>query len=744
MKKLKELFKEHRLFLSFWVIYSFILTYPVIVKISRGEFFGGDIGQYLISAYKVIYGKETIFYYPYPVLPLIYVPIVALFKDPMAQYAVGCFLGPLILMFLTMSTYFSIKALVKDEKYGNAASLLGSIPVAFYSLYLDAIGWAGQAQLIALIFGMLMVKFYVERKFKHFVATSTVLVLTHPWTYAYFSSIIVLTSTILMIQSFIRQKRNNVGKDVISPDFIRFVLFPIALLNVAYMIFERGGVEALNKTPVVLAILNGDLDLDVLFKRMIYASEILYLVVLFSLLLISLAKMKFSNRKNRNEADDSHIVLLTTLTTTMTIVFILVSPAQYADRGLYLLPIPISFYASRQLAVLLGSAGEEFNSSCGDKTFGKFSLALIFAILLGCFSGVSLSLYPQALNYYSIPRELFEMPRVLGDVDGRVLLITPHALWFPTSGILKADVLTTSQPVWFIQDNQIYFVELANLLAWGNKIARCGKIAVVDSEPLYPQPSVAVFISDYPYFVELFRLSDSLLTIQWSPKDSREEVLINSHYHADKITSEWGIDSSYAYITNTYEWNSLIVNKTTYLYNNSRVKIRLTYDFINSTPFSIDHDLIFLVMKDLGKNLFIDFAYINDSNVVVTVTQYFKEPYLYKQFVTYFTINSESAIIEHLGQESMKTWSSLKIRYKPSSGNTSFIAIDIEINTSQSMIHGYCNLELIGREYLIQYLDIRYVVVDREFHDDVLNLIERDPTFYEYAEIGKFVIYRRK
>ncbi|MEM4435660.1 MAG: hypothetical protein QXO22_01660 [Thermosphaera sp.] len=746
MRVSSDTFEKHLAFIIFVSFFSIIVIYPVARKVINGEVFGGDVGQYIISAYSIVHGRDVVYNYPHPLISLIYVPIVLLFKDSFTQYAIGCLIGPILMILFVVAMRLSITSLLNDKNHirNSIASTLGSVPVAFFPLYLDAIGWGGQAQILGLILGMILIRFYIERKSIHFMITSIFLVLAHPWTASYFILALTLHKLILLYKEV---KNTAVKKRYIFFAMLKFVLFPLlTILILSYLLLGRGNMveTSINSVPVIRAIMEGKLDLTAFDTRLIFPTESVLLFLSASFFIFSFLKVLSLSKINSDQCMTSHSnTLLIKLLLILSFLYIVASPAQYADRGFYIFPVPLSLYLGITLSDHMCRLRPSHMDSEERETLGAILLMFLSIFFLGSYAGSTIMYYPSILDYYSLPSDLFYVKNILGEVNNSVLFITPHALWFPASGILKTDVFVTSQPVWFIQKKQIEYVEYSNMIAWGNLFLRCNKVVVVDSQPLWNQPSPAIFVSDYPYFVELFRLSDAFLRVQLNQIDSSGTIWYDLFNHSNRITTEWGSNQSYGYIVHLYELNTFVVRKLTRLHTNSTVEIRMDYYFIDSIPESIEHQLIFLVMRSLGKDLFLNYTYADNNRIDIDVTQYFKEPWLIKRFASSISISAENALIDYFGYEDAGSWSFLRIRYKPL--NPYSLSITISIGISGLFLenaHKNCHLEFVTREDIIKYLNLQYVIVDRDFHQDVFHMFDRDTNFYKYSEVGDYIIYR--
>ena len=70
---------RHSVFLGFELILTGFIFYPIAQILERGRVFGPDVTEYLFTAHEYLTGAHSAFSYPFPLLPALFVPVVAVF-----------------------------------------------------------------------------------------------------------------------------------------------------------------------------------------------------------------------------------------------------------------------------------------------------------------------------------------------------------------------------------------------------------------------------------------------------------------------------------------------------------------------------------------------------------------------------------------------------------------------------------------------------------------------------------------
>jgi hypothetical protein len=736
------------------IFISFIVLYPILkVIILQDSIFGGDIAQYLITSEAIVYGRKSIYIYPYPLLPILYVPIVITIKDPYVQYKMGCLLGGILFLFFICSVYTTIHEVIRNKRFAPLVSTLGILPLVSYPLYYDEIGWAGQAQFLGLALGMLCVRSYLKRRRITTILLFITTLLAEPWIAIFILISVTVDFMLLHRNAFKYEKLKHF---ILSHKY--FVLLSIIGILTAIMILYFYVYVIANKFPIreflsydflfITKLLTIQINTQLYYQRLVYGNGILFLIVywILPIMLYMCILIIVKLFKTREQHDNLYKNLVVSFAMA-SILVILFSPYQYADRGLYFPPISYAFIWSEICSKLFNIKRYwRLNMRKAEKFLVTLPIVTLIVISgSSIFEGLMLK-YQDALSYYSIDSTITELNKYINSSSGRILFVSPKAYWFPASFFLKTDAIFTTQPIWFIQNNQIELVKLANVLALSNVIARSANLWVLDAEPLWAQPAPAIYLDEYPYFVEIFRLSDGLLPIYWSPLKSNV-TWSNSPFYADKITSSWYLKEDYAEIVTNYFWNTLVVTKFTRVYKNNTVITTLSYNFSNSEPKQIENQLIFLSTRTISKDLFINYTNKNAFGTI-NITQVLSILYALKTIHSTISVQTSNTLIRSIYVASKEGYTVLIIDYTPKFENTTkdfTITISYRIVVNARGAEDITNsLTLTTREALFRAYNISYVIIDKIVHPDVLSIIERDPNFQKVGELDNYIIYKIK
>jgi len=705
-KNLKEI---NMTFLVIIISYALIILIPIHNQVMvRGRLFGYDVGQYLLTARSLVEGKENMFKYPYPLVPLLYIIPTLILRDSLTLYVFGLYVSGFLMVLITYVMYNLLKNFIKTD-IARAVSLLffGSFP-----LTLDIVGWGGQSTLVAVLLGLssiaFMINYLIYSKARFLILSSLTLLLStlsEPYVSMYFLTVLgILTLWKTKYYSFKKLFRE------ITP------LTP-PLLIIAFTAL-RTDVHRKVLTPLAIYIVTNPNVLSELLSRLTFGCVEIYLAVI--IIIVTYLVLRFVARM-QNLSDDIPIVASSTIAL---FIQVLITPAQYADRGLFLSSIPLSIMLGRVVDCL------------GYSQVKRFAPLLLTTLLLALLtSGTGVCIYRNSIEYYFIDKDLLNITSFIYHEEGNVLFISPHPLSFPLSYITDKDVYSTTQPVWFIRDSQINASILAMSLAWGIRWIDAGEVRIVDSTPVWAQPSPAIYIARYPYYVELFRLSDALMPIVFSPTNNESIIWRESPFYAREIKT-WNTNAS---MFSIYKYDTLIIEKTINVDNNGVINIVLSYNFTNSFPHEIVLRFISLMLSDT-KALIIS---NNDSYAQVRLLQSFREPWIrcyYNTTIEVYTLSSNVKVFAEFIEQDEWGLPEVVITLRPINMVNEVVVLfkilvnDIKVSPPRVVLE----YEALEREH------IRWVVIDKGVHPDIIQRFLRDPIFEVYLNSSKYIIFRLK
>jgi len=719
---------------TFALSYFVVLFVPAYFKlIQEGALFGIDVSHYILTAKSWVEGKSNIFMYSYPIVPLLYVIPSLIIKDPLALYVLGNFVS----IFITTMGVIAMYYLLKMCRENSIANITGAMIFGTFPLLLDTIGWGGQSTLLATFFGILTLLF-VQRRIhgtsaKPLMFSATLLLLsslvrrimgqpraiaatllllsslTEPYVTTYF---LIATGIIILLKNECRLNILLTLKEMTPLFPALMIIFVIAF---ALEIHEKEYFITLAEYML------SDFDIITrLLSRLTFDNIILTLGIIFIPLMYTLLRL-LAKRIIMNDGGENNFILISSAIACL--VIFLLTPSQYADRSLFFLSIPLAIVVNDSVYVAVSTKSRNMIATLALVCF-------MFSLLLPA-NGINI--YTNSFDFYHIDKNFLVHMLPLQQVDGGVLSISPspyHA--FPLAYISGKDVYPTIQPVWFIREPQINATILAFTSAWGVRWIDAGEIKVVDASPLWSQPAPAIYVTKYPYVVELFRLSDGLLPIEFSPSNNESIIWGESPFYA-KEKSFW-VESNTMF--SRYTWDTLTIVKSINVDENGVVNIVLNYSFVNSVPHRVDIRLISLMLKDTKVRI----LFSNETQTQVSLIQSFKEPW-YRQ---YYDTLVESYVKSTGVRQEVKfvesdEWGLPEVVFTLTPithVDTISVSIRVKINDVQMKAP-----RIVLRENALLDNDIKFVIIDKLVHQDVLRLFEEDPNFKKYKESWRYVIF---
>lgn len=700
--------------LALLLAYSLVILHPIYNHaIVQERLFSNDIAQYLLTAMNIIEGRENLFNYPYPLVPTIYLLPSMLIKDPLALYTFGLFVSGFLTIFVLIAFHIFVKGFSKTK-------ISKIISTAFFGanpLLLDTIGWGGQSTLIAILCGLISLTFLLSYlkswENKYFIFSLVFLSLSitsEPFISGYFVITEMLIFLIMKAKGLTQVKKSS---------FIVLILIPLSQAAILWFLNRERDVSV---PPFLGLYIVSDPDI---LHRILDRVTFHHVIMLFSFTLIILTYLviRIASKRKNGVADLNAIIEATGLAL---VAIVLMTPAQFADRGAALYSIP--------LALMLVDIVDYLTSkNAQTRVYHEFlAVATIFFTLLSF--GIGFNIYHGSLEFYYIDKELLEFTSFLSDESGEILFISPKHWVFSLAYITGKNVFATAQPVWFIFRPQIEASITAMTLAWGTRWIDAGEVKVVDSTPAGPQPSPAIYVAKYPYYVELFRLSDGLLPIAFSPAYNESIIWHESPFYARRITAWVSTNAMHS----LYEYETLIINKTTSIDDGGEVSIMINYRFINSFPRRIGVRLISLMLKETEARILYD----GDRYARVNIIQTFKEPWLklnYNTIVECWTAGDATLTVEYVRRNE---WGlpEIKITATPIT-YTDNVTITLKIKVLDVSIR---TPHVVVQDDVVKDKNIKWVVIDKEGHPDIVLRFRRDHLYEEYAESRKYIILRVK
>lgn len=549
----------HRLELLVLVAFALFTFLPLAKALLRGVIFGGDWSEYALTANQYLTHQSSLYTYPTPVMPLVYVPVVLATHDPVV---VGIF-SAVLSGILLVGIYLVASRLFRILTASRWAGLLGGVLLATGPLFLDEMGWGGQAQYLDFVFGLLALSTLLPDVVVAgsargaFFASGwlAAAALTESYAAAYF----VLAAAFLLV--FACGRRILVRRNLTLA--VATLALPVAVLGVLARLNASTTASVSSSTALGHA-----LALSVyptLYLRLAFYSpalEVLYPLIVAAYLLTGSSR-SYPHARFRRFTLALGVAWVPQL--------LLLTPWVDLDRAFYFLMVPLGAMVAEIAAVVPGMWERARAQDTGRppplpsprfrlaRSYAIPLVALVAVLTVGVQVGVSAHTYYGSLTYYSYPSGDLSELSFLQDKNGSLLLVAPTPNYFPAGFASGRNVFVgpPGQPAEFDRPSQVAAVETANVLALGSTWIRAGNAWVIDSEPAYGSAAPALLEYSGAYLLPTLALDDASSTVTVFPNGAPDAPQVLPLSTAPNITSRVGPAS----LTTTYDWSDLAVTK---------------------------------------------------------------------------------------------------------------------------------------------------------------------------------------
>jgi hypothetical protein len=684
-----------------YILIGIILTYfmllfmPAYYRLYHmNQLFGGDISEYILTAKCYFKNCENLHVYPYPGVPLIYVPLILWSNsDPINLTKVGNLISILLVTF----SLILILKLAHDVTKNMLISVVGALFFGFYPLWLDVIGWGGQATMLAMLFGVVAwITIYssdVKRNnFIKLIIVSVFLLLSlisEPYIFIYFA-----LSSILFLIIYGLYRREKFLKIILKVFIISSL--PIPMIIYFYSTIYHHAINMV--TPPVYHFIGADL-FQMLANRFTFdRPHLLYFLAFIFILLIF----------NFNKRFMKFLSFLIAQYFAAVVQCLVITPIQFLDRCLHPFLLPITF---TNIFILYSNFYKSKKS-----TITPFILIISIFILI--FLPIeSLSIYRNALTFYSIDTELLtSLYQFSHLINGNIMFVSDKLYTFPLAFVSSKDIYPTQQPVWFLKPLQVNATIFAHLCANGVTWIDNGEVKIGTMAPLVKDSRIVVSVTKYPYAVNLYSLYLNSINISnISLVTNRDELLLS-------------------YITNAGK----IINNIRILSSDSVSHIRLSYAFnLSYLPEVLKLKLVIEKPKVIGINITKYNTYPNISEI--EIAQVYKEPwyphyYLSRIFISIWP-NSTKFAIKYLNSSSEIYF----MLYPVDDIRNLTISFDVFINNIK------INPPRVTTcDSFISSNDIRLIIIDKTCCAHAINLFNSYPNFTILSDLSNYIFFVRR
>lgn len=600
--------RRHSVFLGFALILTGFVFYPIGKVLQHGRVFGGDVTEYLFTAHEYLVGAHGTFSYPYPFVPVVYLPIVLLRPSFVASYQAADVSVGFFLLFLGFAAY----RLFRQWANGPLASAVGSAAILTQPLIMAEAGWTGLAQFAAMAFGMLALAELLGPRFEAGLRSAftagaflALAVLSESYAASYFLLGVGLYALFrwksrLLTRALVGRWVVMLSLPIAAGAAVEISSPQVAQSGLRELVFEHVTQGALWSSMVRMFVA-GDY----------YLWGALFLAVLAFVVLAWLSR-------DRLELD---LNLFPALLLAWVPFVLLLTPLDASNRAIYFLALPVAAVCAGLVALpavsvsdgppeLTGPPEDASPPPAGRPGNGgglpayrdshgrpspsvapiqATAVALSLAMLLvGVQGGIATQLYPGNLHYYSeSPSRWNELTWLRGE-SGGVLYVGPSQAafpeLFPVEYAMERPIFPVVQPKILNTASQQEAAVLGWTLTSGIHWLGGGPIIVTDSEPAWVLPSPAILVYEYPYLVQLLRFGDAEIFVNFSPQSNPALDYNVSMAYAESRSSATTSSS----ITDTYNYPSFTMQKEIGFDANGDVNVSFHFEFNRSIVHSLE------------------------------------------------------------------------------------------------------------------------------------------------------------
>jgi len=572
-----------------------------------GRVFGPDVTEYLYTAHEYLHHAQSTFSYPYPLLPLLYTPIVVAFPTFLGSYQAGDVSVGVVTVFLGLAAYAFLRRLTEYP----LAGAIGAATLSTQPILIAEAGWTGLAQFVAFGFGLLgltlLVRLGSDLRWRIAGLAGAMFLLaalSEPFSAAYF----VLAGVAYAVLRW-RARLFDPGTFLrLSAVFVPAILGAVSL-DLAYPQVAQAGLH-----QVLLEHLGSTAAWHSMFT--VFVQSNWYLWGLYGTAVATFVIMRWRFGSGLAAERPMLPALLVALVPQV----LILTPYLASNRAIYFAAIPIALVAARLAqmtsdsttmyaaaveggpssaeagAVVASEAPESASPHSGRSlrprtgrdqlVFARAAAgALVVSMLvMGAQGGVATHGYPAILRTYGESPGNLQQLTWLRWHSGGVVYVGPNNQLFPVEFAMERPIFPAVQPKILNTQDQRDAAILGSTIAAGSSWLNAGPIVIADAEPEWNLPAPAILVYEYPYFVQLLRLGDGLLYASYSPAEN-PTLTYNVTLENAPVKNSTIVGDS---LVDTFDYPRLHVVKTTTIDAQGAVNITLQYSFSDATVHGLE------------------------------------------------------------------------------------------------------------------------------------------------------------
>lgn len=553
------------------------LIIPMIQLFRRGSIFGADWSEYLYSGPTYFGGAHPLFQYPYPAMPVAYLPLEHLLgHTSLIPVYVVEIISALILVACFYAGYLACRAYTGSEKAG----VVGGLAFAGFPLLQAEIGWGGQAQLVAYLLGLLAVWVTLEKvlpRLSYRPAFAAGLLLG-------IGALSELYATVTIVLAFVLFLPLVLGRNLASRRGLAVLVAIVGPPAVAGGLLVRSIPAATNPAggAKLVALWNFAPIYRQLWVDLTANNTVLGAIYIGTLVLYAVFRLLY-RAPNRARA-----WLVPATGVAALLVGVALTPAVNSNRSVYPLVFPFAFAVAELSAgwpVAHAASLPQWRWHRSPRRVARVLPLLVVASLMitGAQLGADLQIYPDSLATYSFSAgeasELFFLSH------------EPGAILYDVAPIdhMFVDLWATGRPIYPGPAFEPYTVtsapkqaavELATALSFGENWVDDGRFVVTEAESAWGQPDPGILFFQNAHTFVGIEGNDFENNVSYSPGSNlslRESAdLFNASSTSTSAAGD-GLVTAYAFEGYTVERVVSVSTSGTIYWN-------YTYEFSTTVP----------------------------------------------------------------------------------------------------------------------------------------------------------------
>ena len=556
------------------------LIVPIVRLYLTGSVFGADWSEYLYSGPTYFLAARPLFQYPYPLLPVAYLPLDHLLPNGSLT---AVLIVEVVSALLLVAGFFVGYLVCSAHARSHWAGIVGGLVLGGYPLLQLEIGWGGQAQLVAYDLGLLSLWVVLSRVLpSRSIGFSLVAggLLSLAVLSEFYSAAVIGLSLLLFLPLAL-------GRGIVSKRGAEIwaAVFGPAAATIGFLLLEFPG--ATNpasggklSTYWRYGPLYHQLWEDLTFHSLVLAGVYVSAVLLYAGFRVFV--------RSRSPAEGW---LVPVLGISALAVGAFLTPALNSSRALY----PLVFPLALGLSEIAGLTSRESIQRSRPNRWRRSSSALPRAypvlvvatlVITAAQLGASLEIYPSSLALYTYDQGVISELTFLQQEPGAILYDSAPVdhmfvnLWGTDRPIYPGPAF---EPYTVTNAPGQAAVVLGTTLSYAENWIDDGSFILTGAEPAWGQPAPGLLLVKNAHIYSSIESNDFENSVSYSPDSNPTRTYTSDLFYATSITTTARGDQ----LSTSYVFPGFQVNRTLLISEQGTEYWNYSYRFLTSIPRAI-------------------------------------------------------------------------------------------------------------------------------------------------------------